>query len=194
MADKSGNQGSRIGDRMYIVLMAGGVGSRFWPRSRKELPKQMLNLLGEQSMLQMTYERIKPLVNPEKILVITNTELSALVAEQLPDLPEQNIIAEPFGRNTAPCIGLAAAIIQSRSAKDEVMVTLPADHLIIDDEKFRQTIRAAAEYARDYGITPYDGIHIALAIEHNVRDIISADKGLDKVELIRRVDPLSFQV
>ncbi len=147
MAGKSGNQGSRIGDRMYIVLMAGGVGSRFWPRSRKELPKQMLNLLGEQSMLQMTYERIKPLVDPENILVITNTELSVLAAEQLPDLPAQNIIAEPFGRNTAPCIGLAAAIIQSRSTEDEVMVTLPADHLIVDDEKFRQTIRAAGEYA-----------------------------------------------
>ncbi len=132
---------------MYIVLMAGGVGSRFWPRSRKELPKQMLNLLGEQSMLQMTYERIKPLVEPEKILVITNSDLSALAKEQLPELPEENIISEPFGRNTAPCIGLAAAIIQSRTARDEVMVTLPADHLIADDKKFRQTIRAAEEFA-----------------------------------------------
>lgn len=132
---------------MYIVLMAGGVGSRFWPRSRKELPKQMLNLLGDKSMLQMTYERIKPLVEPDRVLVITNSELRALAAEQLPELPAENIIAEPFGRNTAPCIGLAAAIIQSRTSSDEVMVTLPADHLIADDGFFRQTIRAAEAFA-----------------------------------------------
>jgi len=132
---------------MYIALMAGGVGSRFWPRSRKELPKQMLNLLGEKSMLQMTYERVKPLVDDGKILVITSDDLKDLVAWQLPQLPVQNIIAEPFGRNTAPCIGLAGAIIQSRSTEDEVMVTLPADHLIEDGDKFRQTLSAAVQYA-----------------------------------------------
>ena len=132
---------------MYIALMAGGAGSRFWPRSRQELPKQMLNLLGERSMLQMTYDRIRPLVEPEKILIITNEELKDLAINQLPELPKENIISEPFGRNTAPCIGLAAAIIRSRASKDEVMITLPADHLITDDNEFRQTISAAAEYA-----------------------------------------------
>jgi len=133
---------------MFIVLMAGGVGSRFWPRSRKELPKQVLNLLGERTMLQMTYDRIKPLVTDEKILVITNEDLTGQVQQQLPDLPAENIIAEPFGRNTAPCIGLAGAIIQSRTSEDEAMVVLPADHLIAEDEKFRNTIRAAVEYAQ----------------------------------------------
>lgn len=132
---------------MFIVLMAGGIGSRFWPRSRKELPKQMLNILGERSMLQMTYDRIKPLIDDEKILVITNEELTDLVQEQLPDLPVGNIIAEPFGRNTAPCVGLAGAIIQSRTQKDEAMVVLPADHLIADGDKFRKTIQAAVGYA-----------------------------------------------
>lgn len=134
---------------MFIALMAGGIGSRFWPRSRKELPKQMLNLLGERSMLQMTYDRIKPLVADEKILIITNEELTDLVQRQLPDLPAKNIIAEPFGRNTAPCIGLAGAIIQSRTQEDEAMVVLPADHLIADGDKFRNTILSAVEYAQE---------------------------------------------
>ncbi len=133
---------------MFIVLMAGGVGSRFWPRSRQKLPKQMLNLLGERSMLQMTYDRIKPLVEIERILVITNDDLSEQVQQQLPELPAKNIIAEPFGRNTAPCIGLAGAIIQSRTTEDEAMVVLPADHLIADGDKFRNTIRSAVEYAQ----------------------------------------------
>jgi len=132
---------------MYIVLMAGGVGSRFWPRSRFKKPKQMLELLGEQSMLQMTYERIKPLTSADKILVITNVELADSVKEQLPEIPHDNIIAEPFGKNTAPCIGLAAAIVQKRESEDQVMVVLPADHLINDHETFRNTIKTAAEYA-----------------------------------------------
>lgn len=132
---------------MYIVLMAGGIGSRFWPRSRFKKPKQMLELLGEQSMLQMTYERIKPLTSADKILVITNVDLAEGVREQLPEIPQQNIIAEPFGKNTAPCIGLAAAIIQKRQPEDEVMVVLPADHLIDDYKKFQGTIKMAAEYA-----------------------------------------------
>ncbi len=145
---------------MYIVLMAGGIGTRFWPRSRSSRPKQMLNILGGDSMLRMTYNRINGLTEDAKILVITNAELTDMVREDLPELPAQNIIAEPFGRNTAPCIGLAASIIQKRSGKEEVMVVLPADHLIEDEENFRETIRIAADYARQHqclitmGITP----------------------------------------
>ncbi len=134
---------------MYVVLMAGGVGSRFWPRSRQLQPKQMLNLLGETSMLQMTYERIRPLADPEHILVVTSEELRVGVAEQLSELPPQNIIAEPVGRNTAPCIGLAASIIAKRSGPQEVMVTLPADHLIKNGSRFRQMILSAAEFANE---------------------------------------------
>lgn len=132
---------------MYIALMAGGAGSRFWPRSRQELPKQLLNLLGEKTMLQMTFDRIKDMVEAERILVITSEELRERVAEQLPQLPPENIIAEPMGRNTAPCIGLAAAIISKRASSDEVMITLPADHLIEDSAKFKKTLSAAAAIA-----------------------------------------------
>ncbi len=146
---------------MYIVLMAGGIGTRFWPRSRISRPKQMLNIFGNKSMLRMTYTRIKGLTEDEKILVITNAELTEKVREDLPELPAQNIIAEPFGRNTAPCIGLAASIIQKRNRMDdEVMVVLPADHLIEEEDNFRETLHVAAQYARDHqclitmGITP----------------------------------------
>jgi len=133
---------------MYCVLMAGGVGTRFWPLSRAAMPKQILNLLDERSMLQMTYDRIKSLTTPDKILVITNVELKELIRKQLPELPEENIITEPFGRNTAPCIGLAGTIIQKRSSEDEMMVVLPADHLIKNENEFRNTIEAALTYSQ----------------------------------------------
>ncbi len=145
---------------MYIVLMAGGSGTRFWPQSRANNPKQMLRLVGERSMLQMTYDRVKDLAPADKILVITNADLAEKVVQQLPDIPERNIIAEPFGRNTAPCIGLAAAIIQKRTTEDEPMVVLPADHLIKDMKHFHNTIKIATEYATTgnclitIGITP----------------------------------------
>ncbi len=135
---------------MYVVLMAGGIGSRFWPRSRFKKPKQMLELLGDESMLQMTYDRIKSLTSADKILVITNVDLADDVKEQLPEIPPENIIAEPFGKNTAPCIGLAAAIIQKREKEDQVMAVLPADHLINDYKKFCRAIKLAAEYAAMY--------------------------------------------
>jgi mannose-1-phosphate guanylyltransferase len=138
--------GCLYGDKMYIVLMAGGIGTRFWPRSRASLPKQMLNIFGERSMLQMTYDRIKELTSTDKILVITSSELKDSVSKQLPEIPEKNIIAEPFGRNTAPCIGLAGAIIQSREKNDEIMIVLPSDHLIKDVEKFKNTLITAAKF------------------------------------------------
>jgi mannose-1-phosphate guanylyltransferase len=136
---------------MYIVIMAGGSGTRFWPRSRATLPKQMLNLFGERTMLQLTYDRVKDFVQNEQILVITNQDLKEGVMDQLPEIPVQNIIAEPFGRNTAPCIALAAAIIKKRAGKDETMIVLPADHLIKEKDKFLECMQAAAEYAPEQG-------------------------------------------
>ncbi len=145
---------------MHVVLMAGGVGSRFWPRSRQKNPKQLLNLVGDKSMIRQTYERIKDLTSDDKILVITNQDLKDPIGEHLPELPEKNIIAEPFGKNTAPCIGLAAAIVRKRASIDEPMVVLPADHLIKETEAFQQTIKTAALHAQQsdhlvtIGITP----------------------------------------
>ncbi len=134
---------------MYIVLMAGGAGTRFWPLSRFETPKQLLKITGEKTMLQETYDRVTALTTPDKILIITGAHLVAKVAAQLPALPEENIIAEPFGRNTAPCIALASAIIRKRSGGDEaVSVVVPADHMIGDDEAFCDIIRGAVDHAR----------------------------------------------
>ncbi len=144
---------------MYIVLMAGGAGTRFWPLSRFETPKQLLKIAGEKTMLQETFDRVAPLTDKDKILIITGAHLAQKVAEQLPDLPEKNIIAEPFGRNTAPCIALASAIIRKRSGGDgAVSVILPADHLIGDDEAFREIIRGAVEHARERDVLMTLGI------------------------------------
>lgn len=134
---------------MYIVLMAGGVGTRFWPRSRRATPKQLLNIVGSSSMLQLTYERVRPLTTPDKVLIITNIEQKPQIEQQLPEVPKDNIIAEPVGRNTAPCIALAAAMIKARSSAREVMVVLPADHLIGDTGNFQTTIRVGAQYAME---------------------------------------------
>ncbi|MCJ7552482.1 MAG: sugar phosphate nucleotidyltransferase [Ignavibacteriaceae bacterium] len=143
----------------YILIMAGGVGSRFWPRSRKNLPKQLLNIFGQQTMIQETVSRIKNFVPPENILIITNKVQKALVEEQLPFLPKENIVAEPIGRNTAPCVGLAAKIINKKS-RDAVFVTLPADHLIKNNKLFIETLNRAMDFAYQskglitFGITP----------------------------------------
>ena len=110
----------------------------------------MLNIVGQDSMLRMTYKRINNLTTDDKILVITNSDLKASVQNDLPELPEKNIIAEPFGRNTAPCIGLAASVIRKRSKENEVMIVLPADHLIEDEDKFTNTLKIAAKYAEEH--------------------------------------------
>lgn len=143
----------------YVLIMAGGVGSRFWPRSRKNLPKQLLNIFGQQTMIQETVDRIRDLVPPENILIITNKVQKTLVEEQLSFIPKENIVAEPVGRNTAPCVGLAAQII-SKKSKDAVFVTLPADHLIKDRKKFNHSLNKAIDFANKskglitFGITP----------------------------------------
>ncbi|MBS4029303.1 MAG: mannose-1-phosphate guanylyltransferase [Ignavibacteriales bacterium] len=144
---------------VYAVIMAGGVGSRFWPRSREKSPKQLLKIFGEQTMLQNTVRRLENFIPPSKVLIITNKIQKPLVEKQLPNVPEQNIIPEPFGRNTAPCIGLAATMLKQIDEK-AVMVVLPADHLIRNEEEFLRIIKLATETAYEseslltIGITP----------------------------------------
>ncbi len=143
----------------YAVIMAGGVGSRFWPRSRKTLPKQLLNLFGEFSMIQETVNRLDGFIDADKIFVITNKVQKALIEEQLPQIPKDNIVAEPVGRNTAPCVALAASVINEKK-NDAVIITLPADHLIKDSKSFKHLLQTAAEFAYDskglvtFGIEP----------------------------------------
>jgi mannose-1-phosphate guanylyltransferase len=132
---------------MYAVIMAGGKGTRFWPRSRRERPKQLLNILGRRSMLQQTVARITGLLPPENIIVVAGGNHGEEVHNQLAELPKENIILEPVGRNTAACIGLAALVVRQRDSA-AVMAILPADHQITDEELFLATLEAAVARAR----------------------------------------------
>lgn len=142
------------------LIMAGGRGERFWPRSRKNLPKQFLSLTGDgKTMIQLTVERISALVDIEDVYIATNKEYKMLVKEQLPGLPEENILCEPVGRNTAPCIGLGAVHI-SKKYEDAIMFVLPSDHLIKYTGMYIDTLKEACEVAEagnnlvTLGITP----------------------------------------
>lgn len=133
---------------MYVLILAGGTGTRLWPRSRQSTPKQLLALMGGQTMMQATVNRVLPIVPYEHIFVATNQTYGKMVKEQIPNLPAQNIIQEPSGKSTAPCIGLAAAHMRPLNP-GEVMASLHADHFIADEEGFRQALLAAGEVAKE---------------------------------------------
>jgi mannose-1-phosphate guanylyltransferase len=130
----------------YAVIMAGGRGTRFWPVSRRRRPKQFLNIHGRKTMLQETVARLARLVPPSRVLVVTGAEQAALVRRQLPRLPEANLLVEPVGRSTAPCIALAAEVLLARHA-DAAMAVLPADHVIPEGKRFLVTLRRALDLA-----------------------------------------------
>jgi mannose-1-phosphate guanylyltransferase len=127
---------------LYAVIMAGGAGTRFWPASRAARPKQLLDLAGQRTMLQETVDRLDQLVPSDRVLVLTNRNLVDAVADQLPELPRQAILGEPCKRDTAPCIALAAALLVQRDP-DAVMVVLPADQVIRQQEQFREAVSVA---------------------------------------------------
>ena len=133
---------------LCALIMAGGKGTRFWPLSTEEKPKQFLNLLGDETMIQMTVNRIKPIIPIERIFVCTGEKYVDLVKKQFPELPDRNIIVEPEGRNTTPCITLSALVIK-RYYKDSTMVVLPSDHLINDEEEFRRIILEADNFIKN---------------------------------------------
>lgn len=132
---------------VYAVIMAGGSGTRFWPKSTKKLPKQFLSLFGDGTMIQNTVRRVEPIIPQERILVVTNANYVELVKKQLPSVPEDNIVGEVLAKNTAPCVALAAELIYKKDS-DAVMVVLPADHHIEEPEAFNQYLKAAIEKAR----------------------------------------------
>lgn len=143
-----------------VLIMAGGRGTRFWPRSRRSMPKQFLSLTGTgETMLQLTVKRLLPIVNIDDIYISTNEDYKSLVRQQLPELPEENILCEPVGRNTAPCIGLGA-VHMAKKYGDALMIVLPSDHEIRMPDIFRDTLESACEVAASgdnivtIGITP----------------------------------------
>jgi len=129
------------------VVMAGGKGERFWPKSRTNLPKQFLNISGNKSMIQQSISRLELLVPIDRIFVVTNELYAELIHAQIPNLPKDNIIIEPVGRNTAPCVGLASIIIEERYP-GSAMIVIPSDHIIQNDEGFIGILRAAVEVAK----------------------------------------------
>ena len=142
------------------LIMAGGRGERFWPKSRKSLPKQFLSLTDDgRTMIQLTVERIRPLIDLEDIYISTNRAYRGLVMEQLPGIPPENILCEPVGRNTAPCIGLGAVHI-AKKYEDAVMMVLPSDHLIKYNQMFLNALKDGCSIAEKgknlvtIGITP----------------------------------------
>ena len=127
---------------LHAVIMAGGSGTRFWPKSRRSRPKQLLQLYGDATMIQQTLARIAPLVPPERVLVITGADQADAIRLQLPEVPPENVVAEPCPRDTAPCVGLAASIINARDPEG-TMIVMPADHVIEPAAKFLKTVEAA---------------------------------------------------
>lgn len=132
---------------LWAVIMAGGSGTRFWPASRRSRPKQFLPIAGDESMIAATVARLAGLIDPTRILVVTSGDLAPLVNECVPALAPENVLVEPVGRNTAPCVALAALEIERR-APGSVHVVLPADHVIEPAETFRASVAAAVSEAR----------------------------------------------
>ncbi len=145
---------------VVVVMMAGGLGTRLWPWSRVDRPKQFLPLLGQHSLARETWDRIASLAPPERILVLTNRHLLEVARADLPGMVEANLLGEPKSCNTAPCVALAAALAERRWGGESVMVVLSADHYLGDAEVFRASVRIAIETARaerclvTLGITP----------------------------------------
>ena len=130
----------------HIVIMAGGIGSRFWPMSSKEMPKQFIDVLGcGRTLIQLTVDRFKDICPPENIWVVTSASYKHLIKEQLPEIPSEQILLEPCRRNTAPCIAYVSWKIKSKNPKANIVVT-PSDHIVMDVNEFRRVINSAMKF------------------------------------------------
>lgn len=169
--------------KVYAVIMAGGAGTRFWPASREKTPKQLLPLAGDphESLLAATVRRIAPLVPAERVYIATGERLAQATADALPGVPRTQVLAEPVARNTAPCIGWASATIARRDP-DAIIMVLPSDHFIADEEAFRAVLTRAIDAARSdrmatIGVVPtrpetgYGYIELGGEIAPGVREV-----------------------
>jgi len=145
--EKAGASGHAAGPDLAAVILAGGSGTRFWPRSRRARPKQVLSLEGDRTMIQNTVERVKPVASPGHVWIITNDLLADTIANQLPEITGKRILREPAARNTAPACGLAAFLLE-RQSPNTVLGVFPSDHTIGDVARFRRVVCAGAELAR----------------------------------------------
>ncbi|MCF7919888.1 MAG: NTP transferase domain-containing protein [Candidatus Cloacimonetes bacterium] len=168
---------------MIALIMAGGIGSRFWPLSRKKNPKQFLPIVSKESMIRLTVDRLLPKINVADIYVVTALEQAELVRKHLPELPTENIICEPFGMNTAPCIGLSLAWLEGKYPADETMLVAAADHQITNTSAFYECLQTAANAAQkgylvtfgvlpDYPATCYGYIECGREIMENTIQVL----------------------
>jgi len=173
---------------LVVVIMAGGMGTRFWPLSTERIPKQFLNLFGDRTLLQKSFDRVSNLVPPERILVLTNVAFISMVKEQLPQIPVENIIGEPIRRDTAAAVSLAA-VLCSRHFGNPVIATLTADHLIEPVALFQKTLLSAARRAVDdnalytFGIEPTYPATGYGYLERGMQ--IADDDGIEHFRLVR---------
>jgi len=176
---------------MIALIMAGGVGTRFWPLSRKNFPKQFLRVFGDRSLLQMTVDRLLPRFSLSDIYIVTASIQVELIKQQLPNLPRQNIIIEPFGMNTAPCIALSVEYLKNIYKYKETMLVLPADHIIKEQDKFLEALNPAEReaekgYLITFGIVPvypatgYGYIEAGEEIAPGVRKVLHFKEKPDK--------------
>jgi len=177
------------------VIMAGGRGERFWPKSRNSRPKQFLSLTKDgETMIQKTVKRLLPLVDAEDIFIVTNSAYIGLVHEQLPNIPKENILAEPCARNTAPCIAFAAAVI-GKKYDDAIMLVLPSDHLIGYEELYASTLKKAIKVSLsgnnlvtigitpDYPETGYGYINFSSETAEGMHDAYKVARFVEKPDL-----------
>ncbi len=177
--------------KITAVIMAGGRGERFWPKSRNDNPKQFLSLTKDgETMIQKTVNRLRPLVAPEDVYIVTNAAYKELVFDQLPSIPKGNVLLEPCARNTAPCIAFAASVI-NRKYEDAIMLVLPSDHLIGYEDIYINTLKKAIKAAESgkrlvtIGITPeypetgYGYINFGQAKE----DVYAVERFVEKPDL-----------
>ena len=136
---------------VHAVILAGGRGTRFWPRSRRRTPKQLLNIVGKQTMMEQTVARLRGLIPPQNIWTVTNTEQASELRKQLPAAARKRVLTEPIGRNTAAAIALAAIHVRHAARGDALMAVLPADHYIGNPERYRIIVKAALDVARTQG-------------------------------------------
>ncbi len=134
---------------LHVVVMAGGKGERLWPVSRADRPKQLISFGSDKSLIRATVDRLLPLAGPERVCIVTGADIAPQVAAELPDIPASNILAEPFGRNTAPCIAYAAAFIAARDPQG-MMAVFPSDHAIADTDVFQKTVAYGAQCLHDF--------------------------------------------
>ncbi len=184
---------------IFAIVMAGGKGERFWPQSRVSHPKQLLRLIGNLTLIEQTVDRLLPLIPPENVIVITNQDYVAPMRQLLSNIPKNNIIGEPMGRDTAPCVALGTALVRAKAqGNDAVMLLLPADHVIHKTDAMLKVLEDSAKVAREkdkivtIGVNPsfastgYGYIHCGEQIDCGTDTVFYQSKGFtEKPDAVR---------